>query len=73
MNRPDVNELKAMVNTADPNAFVVIVQGQQARGGTLPQVLRRLAPKYVQKPLVKTAHESGLQWDGNPPNPVRAG
>jgi len=31
-----------LVNEADPRAFVVIVQGQQAKGGTLRQTLRRL-------------------------------
>ena len=42
VNRPDVNILKSLVNDADPRAFVVIVQGQQARGGTLRQTLRHL-------------------------------
>lgn len=42
VNRPDVNILKSLVNEADPRAFVVIVQGQQAKGGTLRQTLRRL-------------------------------
>ena len=42
VNRPDVNILKSLVNKADPRSFVVIVQGQQARGGTLRQTLRHL-------------------------------
>ena len=42
VNRPDVNILKSLVNDADPRAFVVIVQGQQAKGGTLRQTLRSL-------------------------------
>ncbi|MBT8372306.1 MAG: YitT family protein [Desulfobacterales bacterium] len=42
VNRPDVNILKSLVNDADPRAFVVIAQGQQARGGTLRQTLRHL-------------------------------
>jgi uncharacterized membrane-anchored protein YitT (DUF2179 family) len=42
VNRPDVNILKSLVNAADPRAFVVIVQGQQAKGGTLRQTLRHL-------------------------------
>lgn len=42
VNRPDVNILKSLVNDADPRAFVVIVQGQQAKGGTLRQTLRHL-------------------------------
>ena len=42
VTRPDVNILKSLVNAADPRAFVVIVQGQQAKGGTLRQTLRHL-------------------------------
>jgi len=35
VNRSDVNVLKAIVNDADPKAFVVIAQGHQTKGGML--------------------------------------
>jgi uncharacterized membrane-anchored protein YitT (DUF2179 family) len=35
VTRPDVGGLKALVAEVDPNAFVVIGQGHQARGGVL--------------------------------------
>jgi len=41
LNRPDVRVLKAVVVEADPQAFVVIGQGHQARGG----VVRHLTDK----------------------------
>ncbi len=44
VNRADVKILKSLVNDADPKAFLVIVQGQQAKGGTLRQTLRNLNP-----------------------------
>jgi uncharacterized membrane-anchored protein YitT (DUF2179 family) len=39
VNRPDVRRLTAIVNEVDPMAFVVIVQGHQAKGGRLRQVV----------------------------------
>jgi uncharacterized membrane-anchored protein YitT (DUF2179 family) len=44
VNRADVNILKSLVNDADPKAFLVIVQGQQAKGGTLRQKLNNVNP-----------------------------
>jgi uncharacterized membrane-anchored protein YitT (DUF2179 family) len=35
VGRPDVNTLQALVRQIDPEAFVAIGQGHQARGGTL--------------------------------------
>lgn len=35
LNRPDVNILRVIVAEVDPDAFVVIGQGQQARGGVI--------------------------------------
>lgn len=40
LNRPDVKILTAIVNEADPRAFVVIMQGHQARGGRLRHALQ---------------------------------
>jgi uncharacterized membrane-anchored protein YitT (DUF2179 family) len=40
VNRPDVKRLTAIVNEVDPKAFVVVMQGHQAKGGRLRQVLR---------------------------------
>ena len=40
VNRSDVNILKAIVNDADPKAFVVIAQGHQARGGRLRKMAK---------------------------------
>jgi len=40
VSRPDVRRLTSIVNEVDPRAFVVIVQGHQARGGRLRQVTR---------------------------------
>ncbi len=40
LNRPDVGILTAIVNEVDPKAFVVIMQGHQAKGGRLRQVLQ---------------------------------
>ena len=40
LNRPDVKILTAIVNEVDPRAFVVIMQGHQARGGRLRQALQ---------------------------------
>jgi uncharacterized membrane-anchored protein YitT (DUF2179 family) len=54
VNRPDVRRLTAIVNEVDPRAFLVIMQGHQARGGRLRQVMhindrkngtKQLAPK----------------------------
>jgi len=44
VNRPDVNALKSIITEVDPDAFVVIGQGQQATGGVLRQ-----QPKTVTK------------------------
>ena len=40
LNRPDVKILTSIVNEVDPGAFVVIMQGHQARGGRLGQAVR---------------------------------
>jgi uncharacterized membrane-anchored protein YitT (DUF2179 family) len=40
LNRPDVKILTAVVNEVDPRAFVVIMQGHQAKGGRLRQVVQ---------------------------------
>ena len=40
LNRPDVKILTTIVNEVDPRAFVVIMQGHQARGGRLRQALQ---------------------------------
>ena len=40
INRPDVKILTGIVNDADPRAFVVIMQGHQAKGGRLRHALR---------------------------------
>jgi len=40
VNRSDVNVLKAIVNDADPKAFVVIAQGHQTKGGMLRKSVR---------------------------------
>ena len=40
VNRSDVNLLKAIVNNADPKAFVVIAQGHQTKGGMLRKSVR---------------------------------
>ena len=40
VNRSDVKVLKAIVNAADPKAFVVIAQGHQAKGGMLRRTVR---------------------------------
>jgi uncharacterized membrane-anchored protein YitT (DUF2179 family) len=41
VNRSDVNVLKAIVNDADPKAFVVIAQGHQTKGGVLRKTVRK--------------------------------
>lgn len=50
VNRPDVRTLTAIVNEVDPRAFLVIVQGHQARGGRLRQVMgindRKIGPNH---------------------------
>ena len=40
VSRSDVNLLKAIVNNADPKAFVVIAQGHQTKGGMLRKSVR---------------------------------
>jgi uncharacterized membrane-anchored protein YitT (DUF2179 family) len=40
LNRPDVKILTSIVNEVDPRAFLVIMQGHQAKGGRLRQVLQ---------------------------------
>jgi uncharacterized membrane-anchored protein YitT (DUF2179 family) len=51
LNRPDVNELKVIVAETDPDAFIVIGHGHQARGGVLrqprPITRRRLRLKRI--------------------------
>jgi uncharacterized membrane-anchored protein YitT (DUF2179 family) len=46
VNRPDVRTLTAIVNEVDPKAFVVVMQGHQARGGRLRQTLQSINRKY---------------------------
>ena len=41
VNRSDVHLLKAIVNVADPKAFVVIAQGHQTKGGVLRKTVRK--------------------------------
>ena len=53
VNRPDVRNLTAIVNEADPKAFVVIMQGHQARGGRLRQTLQSINRTYEQEPDAK--------------------
>ena len=45
VNRSDVNLLKAIVNDADPKAFVVIAQGHQTTGGMLRKSVRMVSDK----------------------------
>jgi uncharacterized membrane-anchored protein YitT (DUF2179 family) len=45
VSRSDVNVLKAIVNDADPKAFVVIAQGHQAKGGVLRKSVRMVSDK----------------------------
>jgi len=45
VSRSDVNLLKAIVNDADPKAFVVIAQGHQAKGGVLRKSVRMVSDK----------------------------
>lgn len=40
VNRSDANVLKSIINDADPNAFVVIAQGHQAKGGRLRKMTK---------------------------------
>lgn len=40
VNRSDANALKAIVNDADPKAFVVIAQGHQTKGGMLRKIAK---------------------------------
>jgi uncharacterized membrane-anchored protein YitT (DUF2179 family) len=40
VTRPDAGRLTAIVNEVDPKAFVVIMQGHQAKGGRLRRVLQ---------------------------------
>jgi uncharacterized membrane-anchored protein YitT (DUF2179 family) len=50
VNRPDVKTLTAIVNEVDPKAFVVVMQGHQARGGRLRQTLKKLDRTCRQEP-----------------------
>jgi uncharacterized membrane-anchored protein YitT (DUF2179 family) len=43
--RSDVNVLKAIVNDADPKAFVVIAQGHRTKGGMLRKTVRMVNDK----------------------------
>ena len=45
VNRSDVNVLKAIINDADPKAFVVIAQGHQTKGGRLRKTTRMVSEK----------------------------
>ncbi|MGB9441846.1 MAG: YitT family protein [Desulfobacterales bacterium] len=45
VNRSDVHLLKAIVNVADPKAFVVIAQGHQTKGGVLRKTVRKASDK----------------------------
>jgi hypothetical protein len=53
VNRPDVRTLTAIVNEADPKAFMVVMQGHQARGGRLRQTLRNFKQTNVPDPDAK--------------------
>jgi uncharacterized membrane-anchored protein YitT (DUF2179 family) len=53
VNRPDVRTVTAIVNEADPKAFVVVMQGHQARGGRLRQTVRSINRKFQQDPEAK--------------------
>jgi uncharacterized membrane-anchored protein YitT (DUF2179 family) len=53
VNRPDVRTLTAIVNETDPKAFVVVMQGHQARGGRLRQTLQSINRTYEQDPDAK--------------------
>jgi uncharacterized membrane-anchored protein YitT (DUF2179 family) len=46
VNRPEVRTLTAIVNEVDPKAFVVVMQGHQARGGRLRQTLQNINQTY---------------------------
>jgi uncharacterized membrane-anchored protein YitT (DUF2179 family) len=59
VNRPDVRTLTAIVNEANPKAFVVVMQGHQARGGRLRQTLRNFNRTYVQDPNDKKVFNGG--------------
>jgi hypothetical protein len=48
VNRPDVKTVTTIVNEADPEAFVVVMQGHQARGGRLRQTLQSINRKHRQ-------------------------
>jgi len=56
VNRPDVKTLTAIVNETDPKAFVVVMQGHQARGGRLRQTLQNVNQTYVPDPDAKNVH-----------------
>ncbi len=56
VNRPDVKNLTAIVNETDPKAFVVVMQGHQARGGRLRQTLQNVNQTYVPDPDAKNVH-----------------
>jgi len=53
VNRPDVRTLTAIVNEADPKAFVVVMQGHQVRGGRLRQTAQSINRKFQQDPDAK--------------------
>jgi uncharacterized membrane-anchored protein YitT (DUF2179 family) len=61
VNRADVRRLTSIVNEVDPRAFVVIVQGHQARGGRLRQVMRINNRKNGPKQGAQEKLESGIQ------------
>lgn len=59
VNRPDVKTLTAIVHETDPKAFVVVMQGHQARGGRLRQTLQGINRKYGQHPDTETSLKDG--------------
>lgn len=59
VNRPDVKTLTAIVHETDPKAFVVVMQGHQARGGRLRQTLQGINRKHGQHPDTETSLKDG--------------
>lgn len=50
LSRADVEELRSLVAAADPDAFVVIAHGHQARGGVVRGVIGRAEPPQQSLP-----------------------
>jgi uncharacterized membrane-anchored protein YitT (DUF2179 family) len=59
VNRPDVRTLTAIVHGADPKAFVVVMQGHQARGGRLRQTVHSINRKHERYPDTEKALKDG--------------